>query len=123
MIFLSAQDVIGIHAQVIDSNELQGQARDKSVEAIVARIDNRITYGMISDSFELAACYACYIAVGHAFHDANKRTAFAAMDICLALNGIELSYESEEVGQLIIKSARGVIDEKQLANWLRSAAC
>lgn len=122
LIFLSAEEVISIHEQVINPNELQGQARDKSIEAIIARIDNRITYGMIRDVFELAACYACYIAVGHAFHDANKRTAFASMDICLALNGIELNYNTEEAGQLIIRAARGIFDEAELADWLRKVA-
>ena len=122
LIFLSAEQVITIHEQVIGPNELQGQARDKSIEAIIARIDNRITYGMIRDVFELAACYACYIAVGHAFHDANKRTAFATMDVCLALNGIELNYITEDAGQLVIRAARGIVDEEELADWLRALA-
>ena len=122
VIFLSPEQVISIHEQVIHSNELQGQARDKSIEAIITRIDNRITYGMIQDVFELAACYACYIAVGHAFHDANKRTAFAAMDVCLVLNGIELGYNTEETGEIIIRAARGIVDEKELADWLRRAS-
>jgi len=120
VIFLSAEEVIEIHEAVIASNELQGMAANKSIHAIIARIDNRISYGLIRDNFELAACYACYIAVGHGFHDANKRTAFAAMDICLTLNGIRLEYDSEEIGDMIIKSARGVIDEMELAEWLRS---
>ena len=120
MIFLSAEEVIEIHEAVIESNELQGMAVNKSIHAIIARIDNRISYGLIRDNFELAACYACYIAVGHAFHDANKRTAFAAMDICLALNDISLEYDSEEIGEMIIKAAQGVIDEMELAEWLRS---
>lgn len=122
LIYLSAQEVIAIHEQVINPNELQGQARDKSIEAIIARIDNRITYGMIRDVFELAACYACYVVVGHAFHDANKRTAFATMDVCLALNGIELNYITEEAGQRVIRAARGIVDEEELADWLRALA-
>lgn len=122
MISLSAKDVIAIHQQIITPNELQGMAKNKSIEAILIRIDNRITYGMIHDEFELAACYACYIAVGHAFHDANKRTAFATMDICLAINGFELAFETEEAGQMIIKAAQEIIDEEELADWLRLQA-
>jgi death-on-curing protein len=120
MIFLSVEQIVEIHEAVIDDNELQGMARDKSLDAIVARIDNRIAFGMVADVFELAACYACYVAVGHAFHDANKRTAFTAMDICLALNGISLEYDAEEVGALVVKAAQGIVDEVELAEWLRS---
>src|SRR5210317_2198665 len=97
-------------------------ARDKSIEAIIGRIDNRIVYGMIRDPFELAACYACYLSIGHAFHDANKRTAFAAMDVCLSLNGISLDYDATEIGALIVKAAQGIVDESELADWLRSRA-
>jgi death-on-curing protein len=119
MKYLTANNVVAIHRQVIESGELQGHDRNKSVEAILARIDNRITYGLIDDIFALAACYACYIAVGHAFNDANKRTAFASMDICLAINGIELIFDAEEAGNKIIKAAQGIVDEGELAEWLR----
>jgi len=120
MTFLSAEEVIEIHDAVIEPNEIQGLAANKSIHAIIARIDNRIVYGLMQDKFELAACYACYIAVGYAFHDANKRTAFAAMDICLALNNVTLDYEAEEIGDMLVKAAQGIIDESELAQWLRS---
>jgi death-on-curing protein len=122
VIFFSPLDVVEIHEFVIEAQELQGMARDKSIEAIIGRIDNRIVYGMIRDPFELAACYACYLSIGHAFHDANKRTAFAAMDVCLSLNGILLDYDATEIGALIVKAAQGIVDESELADWLRSRA-
>ncbi|WP_085757685.1 type II toxin-antitoxin system death-on-curing family toxin [Oceanicoccus sagamiensis] len=96
-------------------------ASQRSIDAIITRIDNRIDFGMIEDVFELAACYACYIAFGHAFNDANKRTAFATMDICLAVNGITLTYDTREAGDLMIQAAQSVVDEKELASWLRTS--
>ena len=114
--------MVEIHDLVINQNELQGMAGDKSLDAVLARIENRMSFGMISDEYDLAACYACFLAVGHVFNDANKRTAFACMDICLSLNDIELIYNHEEVGDLIIKSAQGVVDEIELSAWLRYQA-
>jgi death-on-curing protein len=120
MKLLSAAHVIYIHQTVIKSNELQGQAPDKSVEAVVERVLNRVRYGQIQDVFELAACYAAFIAVAHAFNDANKRTAFATMDTILALNGIELDYGNPaHAGDMIIKIVLGEINEQDLAVWLR----
>ena len=119
MKYLSATDVVAIHEDVIEPHELQGMASNKSIDAILARIDNRIAYGMIDDVYTLAACYACYIAVGHAFNDANKRTAFATMDICLVVNGVELEYDTKAVGDMIIKAAQSIVDEIELAEWLR----
>ncbi len=97
-------------------------AGDKSLDAVLARIENRMSFGMISDAYELAACYACFLAVGHVFNDANKRTAFACMDVCLSLNDIKLSYYHKDVGDLIIKTAQEVVDEIELSAWLRNQA-
>ncbi len=111
--------MVEIHDLVISQNELQGLAGGKSLEAVIARIENRMSFGMINDVFGLAACYACFLAVGHVFNDANKRTAFACMDVCLSLNDIELNYDHLEVGDLIVKSAQGIVDEIELSAWLR----
>jgi death-on-curing protein len=75
---------------------------------------------MINDEFDLAASYVCFVAVGHVFNDANKRTAFACMDVCLSLNDIELTYDHQEVGDLIVKAAQGIVDEIELSAWLRT---
>jgi death-on-curing protein len=97
-------------------------AGDKSLDALLARIENRQSFGMITDVYELAACYACFLAVGHVFNEANKRTAFACMDVCLSLNDVALVYEHQEAGDLIIKAAQGVVDEIELSAWLRYQA-
>jgi death-on-curing protein len=120
--FLANTDVVEIHDLVINQNELQGMAGDKSLDAVLARIENRMSFGMICDEYELAACYACFLAVGRVFNDANKRTAFACMDVCLSLNDIELSYDHEEAGELIVNAALRVVDEIELSAWLRSGA-
>ena len=122
MNYLSSERVIAIHEQVLGPDELQGMARNKSIESVLARVDNRVAYGMIEDVFELAACYACYIAVGHVFNDGNKRTAFTAMDTCLRINGVELDFDIAKASEMIIKAAQGIVDEKELADWLRILA-
>jgi len=123
MNYLSSEKVIAIHEQVVvGSSELQGMALNKSIESVLARVDNRVAYGMIEDVFELAACYACYIAVGHVFNDGNKRTAFTAMDTCLRINGIELDFDTARASEMIVKAAQGIVDEEELAEWLRTLA-
>lgn len=122
MKYLSSENVIAMHEQIIGPDELQGMALNKSIESVLARVDNRIAYGVVEDVFDLAACYACCIAVGHAFNDGNKRTATKAMDTCLTINGVELDFDTVETGDMIIKAAQGAIDEKDLAKWLRALA-
>ena len=123
MKFLTTSNVVAIHDKLIHSDELPGIVKNRSIDAIVARIYNRIHYGLISDIYELAGCYATYIDVAHVFNDANKRTAFAIMDICLTINNISINYSPAEAGHMINKVAKCVVDEMELVNWLRQIHC
>ena len=108
-----------IHDNILYPNELKGRAADKSLESALARVDNRLAYGLIEDGFSLAACYAAAISQGHWFNDGNKRTAFAALDVCLDLNGIEIQWDISEIGDKIIQLAQSKLSEEQLAEWMR----
>jgi death-on-curing protein len=118
-LILSSELVEAIHDAVLNPGELPGRALDKSLEGALARVDNRLLYGMIEDVFDLAAAYATAIATGHCFNDANKRTAHQSMDVCLDLNGVQMTWAREEAGDWIIRLAQGLIDEDEMAAWLR----
>jgi len=121
MRYLSAAQIVAIHEQVILPNELQGMAKNKSIDAVVARIENRLAYGLMGDVFDLAACYLCYVAVGHCFHDANKRTAHTAMQLVLGLNGVTVRFDVEEMGDKVISAAQGKLEDEDIAQYLRSS--
>ena len=121
-VLLTVEDVEYLHEQVLYPGELAGSAGDKSLAGVLARVENRLAYGMISDAYELAATYAVVLAVGHVFNDGNKRTAFTCMNISLALNGIEPTFDVMEAADLIIEAAQGRVDETALAEWLRQTA-
>ena len=119
-LLLPADLVEAIHDGVLNPGELPGRARDKSLEGALARIDNRLAYGLIDDIFDLAAAYCVAVAQGHCFNDGNKRTAFRVMQVCLDLHGLaEPMLPEDETGQIIIRVAQGLMDEGALAEWLR----
>ena len=117
---LTPELVEAIHDAVLNPGELQGRALNKSLEGALARVDNRLAYGMIDDAFDLAAAYAIAIAQGHCFNDANKRTAFRAMNAALAFNGAQIPWTALEIGPVIIRAAQGLLDEGELGHWLRT---
>ena len=117
---LDASVVEAIHDVVLNPGELQGKAGDKSLDGALARVDNRLVYGMIADVFDLAAAYTIAIATGHVFNDANKRTAYKSMIVCLKLNDIRVAHGTVEAGDIIRKAAQRQLDEDDLAAWLRS---
>lgn len=117
---LSADLVVRLHHLVLNPGELPGLARDKSLEGALARVDNRLAYGLIGDVFDLAAAYASAIGQGRCFNDGNKRTAFRAMQMCLFLNRIDLPAAPDtEIGDLIIRLAQRKMGDGDLADWLR----
>ncbi len=119
MLTLTVEIVVAIHDEVLNPGELQGRARDKSLEGALGRVENRLAYGLVEDIYDLAAAYAVAVSQGHCFNDGNKRTAFRTMNAALMVNGIRIAWNTEEVGQTIIRVAQGLMGEGALAEWLR----
>lgn len=120
---LSAEDVDAIHDDALNAGELTGRALDKSLDSALARVENRIAYGLVEDVYDLAALYAMAIAQGHCFNDANKRTAYSVMITILDLNGAATPAAPVNViGDRIIALAQGQTDEVAFADWLRDNA-
>ena len=119
-VLLSVAHVIAIHDYVLDDHELQGMAGGRSLEGAIARVDNRLAYGVIDDIFALAEAYTAAISKAHCFNDGNKRTAFQVLDLVLGLNVVQAEWDVEEVGQQIILLARSKLDELVFADSLRA---
>lgn len=117
---LSTIQTIAIHDSIIGAHELQGLAKDKSLDGVLARVHNRLQYGFISDAYDLAACYATFLAKGHCFNDANKRTAATALFLILKSNSISVKFTGVSLGDWIVEVASDKKTEIDLAGWLRS---
>ena len=120
LVVLNVEQVHHIHDHIIGKHELQGLAKDKSLDAVLERAHNRLQYGFIGDVFDLASCYATFIAKGHCFNDANKRTTAAALYFILEANGTHIEFTDLSLGRLIVDVATDQITEVELAAWLRS---
>ena len=121
-VLLTVDQVIAIHDHVLGDHELQGMAGGKYLDGALARVENRLSYGLIEDVFALGASYAAAVSQAHCFNDGNKRTAFQVMDLVLDLNGVPMVWDTEVVGQKIIALAQSTLDETDLADWLRRQA-
>ena len=120
-LLLSVDHIIAVHDEVLELNELQGMADDKSLEAALSWVDNPLKYDLMDDIYSLAASYLVAVSQAHCFNDGNKRTAFQVMDLILNLNGINAIWDVEEVGQKMVLLSQSKLDEADLAQWLRQA--
>jgi death-on-curing protein len=119
---LGPSQVITLHDYLIGRHELQGLSKDKSLDAVLERVHNRVRYGFIVDAYELAACYASFIAKGHCFNEANKRTAAATLFFVLKANQIEIQFKGHALGEWIVAIVNDEKTETELAVWLRQQA-
>ncbi len=119
---LTPEMVVAIHDKILNPGELPGRALGKSPEGALARVENRLAYGMIEDAFDLSATYCVANAQGHCVNDGNERTAFRTMQTILNLHGIMEPRGTGEMGQIIIRAAQRQLDEGERAQWLRRRA-
>jgi death-on-curing protein len=89
------------------------------LDSALARPLNLAAYGM-PDLAELAASYGVGLAKNHPFVDGNKRAAFLAIGLFLALNGYRLNATQLDATQTMLHIAAGEIDEAAFAAWLRA---
>ena len=93
--------------------------RDEALlESALARPLNRAAYGE-PDIVEIAALYAIAIAPNHPFVDGNKRTAYVALELCLALNALRFGASDAEAVVGMVAMASGDMDDAEFTAWVR----
>ncbi len=90
-------------------------------ESAIARPRNLAAYDG-PDVAALAAAYGFGIARNHPFVDGNKRTAFVAVELFLALNGFDLAADDAACVLTMLRLAAGELSEDDFADWIRSHA-
>jgi death-on-curing protein len=88
-------------------------------ESAIAR-PRQLAHYETPDAADLGAAYAFGIARNHPFVDGNKRTAFVAAELFLALNGLDRNAEDGACVVTMLAVAAGQMDEATFARWLRA---
>jgi death-on-curing protein len=88
-------------------------------ESALSRPANQHLYKPDSGIAELATAYAFGLAKNHPFVDGNKRTAFLALGLFIALNGWRLETSQVDAIDTMLSLATGTLDEGSLAHWTR----
>jgi len=109
-----------VHAALLREHGGSAGVRDQGLlDSALNRARNKWAYGE-QDLAVLAAAYAFGIAKNHAFVDGNKRSAFTAAALFLALNGFDLVAAEPEVVDVMNRLAVGKLTEAGLASWVRA---
>ena len=112
--------LLAVHDEQLAEHGGAADTRDAGLfESALARPQNLALYGE-PDAADLAAAYGYDIARNHPFIDGNKRTAFVAVEVFLALNGHESLANDAECAVTMLDLAAGTRTEAAFAQWLRA---
>ena len=119
-VWIDTAVVLAVHDQQLAEHGGAPGVRDQGLlESALARPQNVAAYNPDADIAAVAAAYAFGIARNHPFVDGNKRTALVALELFLALNGVDLRADDQACVDIILRLAAGDIGEPELADWLR----
>lgn len=120
MRFLTIEEVLYIHFQVIDRfGGLHGVRDIGGLESAVARPRTTV---FENDAYptliEKASAMLHSLILNHPFCDGNKRTAFAAAGLFLHLNGISIVGAHQEIEDFVVRAAEKHLSVEAIADWL-----
>ena len=118
--WINRQVLLLLHEESLAEHGGASGLRDEGLlDSALARPLNLSMYAE-PDLADLAASYGVGLAKNHAFVDGNKRAAFLAVGLFLALNGHRLHATQADATLTLLAVAAGDIDEVSFADWIRT---
>lgn len=121
MKYLKGEDVLIIHARIVDATGGSHGIRDVNLLAsLVERPKTKLGgKGQFRGVFQKAATYIDSLVRYHVFIDGNKRTAIASAVRFLNLNGYEFAASDREVEKFALRIATEKPKVESIADWLK----
>ena len=123
-LFLSAEDVVEIHADQIQRYGGSLGIRDADLLQSALGMPEA-GFGdqyLHVDLFEMAAAYLYHIVQNHPFIDGNKRAGTMAAFVFLKLNGLTLDADESAFETLVLQAAQGQVRKDAIADFFRQNA-
>ena len=117
--WVNRQVLLLLHEESLAEHGGAPGLRDEGLlDSALARPLNLALYAQ-PDVADFAASYGVGLAKNHAFVDGNKRAAFLAVGMFLAVNGYRLRATQADATLTVIDVPAGVINEAAFALWIR----
>jgi len=117
--WVSRQVLLLLHDESLAEHGGDPGLRDEGLlDSALARPVNLALYEQ-PDAASLAASYGVGLAKNHPFVDGNKRAAFLAVGLFLAMNGNRLHASQADATLTVMDVAAGVMNESTFAQWIR----
>ena len=120
MTIFSKEQIISLHAQLIEETGGDGGLRDEGLldSALNAPFQSFGSVEPFPSIQQKAARLGYGLIMNHPFVDGNKRIGAHVMLVFLALNGIELEYTQDELASEILSVTSGDSGFEHLLKWI-----
>ena len=120
-VWIDERDVMAIHDRLLALHGGAAGLRDQGLlQSALARPRQHHAYSRDADWLKLAGIYIAAIIQNHPFVDGNKRTAFAALFMFLALNGMEFEPPEVDATVTMLRLAAGEMSDDDFTTWVRN---
>ena len=117
--WVSRQVLLLLHDEgLVEHGGAPGLRDEGLFDSALARPLNLAAYGE-PDIASLAAAYGVGLAKNHPFVDGNKRVAFLAVGLFLAVNGYRLTASQVDATLTMLAVAAGELSDEAFADWIR----
>lgn len=119
--FLSAADVLCIHASTIEREGGTAGIRDHALLTSAVMMPQQQFEGryLHEDLPAMAAGYLFHITRNHPFLDGNKRAGVMAAYVFLDVNGVDMTATGKELEQTVVAVADGRMSKAELTAWMQ----
>ncbi|SBP87948.1 type II toxin-antitoxin system death-on-curing family toxin [Thiomonas delicata] len=118
--FIERRALLLLHDESLAEHGGAPGLRDEGLlDSALARPLNLVAYGE-PDLAALAAAHGVGLAKNHAFVGGNKRAAFLAVGLFVALNGQRLAATQADATLTMLAIASGALGEDEFAAWIRA---
>ncbi len=121
LLFLTVGEVMEIHCEQLELYGGESGVRDVSLLESALAVPQSGMGGEYfhSSLFDMAAAYLYHIVQNHPFVDGNKRTGTACAYLFLAINGLDLDCDPDELTRMVLEVAGGGLDKTAIAAFIR----
>lgn len=122
MIWLTKEQLIYLHSELTKETGGSDGLRDEGIleSAINSPFQTYDSIDLFPSVIGKAVRLACGLTQNHPFIDGNKRIGAHAFLLVLALNGIKIDYTQEELSDIFLQLASGIISFDGLHEWVIS---
>lgn len=121
-VWLDPSVIHAVHDEQLGEHGGTAGLRDSGLLESALAMPMRLAVHGEADAESLAAAYGYELDKNHPFVEGNKRTAFVAVELFLALNGWTLTASDADCVMTMLRLAESEWGEAQFAQWVRDSS-